>query len=77
MVFTIVVIKMDFKATMGICRKVDSEEKIVIVPQEADILEENQLVVVINSEEFIKLLDNFKDKFEFMETIKNDISSEK
>ena len=68
---------MDFKATMGICRKVDSEEKIVIVPQEADILEENQLVVVINSEEFIKLLDNFKDRFEFMETIKKDISSEK
>ena len=68
---------MDFKATMGICRKVDSEEKIVIVPQEADILEENQLVVIINSEEFIKLLDNFKDRFEFMETIKKDISSEK
>ncbi|MDO8869314.1 MAG: hypothetical protein Q7V10_01045 [Methanobacteriaceae archaeon] len=68
---------MDFKATMGICRKVDSEKKIVIVPQEADILEENELVVVINSEEFIKLLDNFKDKFDFMETIKKDISSEK
>ncbi|PKL67209.1 MAG: hypothetical protein CVV28_07345 [Methanobacteriales archaeon HGW-Methanobacteriales-1] len=68
---------MDFKATMGICRKVNSEEKIVIVPQEADILEENELVVIINSTEFVKLLDNFKDRFEFMETIKKDISSEK
>lgn len=62
---------------MGICRKVNSEEKIVIVPQEADILEENELVVIINSTEFVKLLDNFKDRFEFMETIKKDISSEK
>ncbi|MDO9045886.1 MAG: hypothetical protein Q7U35_11405 [Methanobacteriaceae archaeon] len=68
---------MDFKATMGICRKVDSEEKILIVPQEADILEENELVVIINSKEFIKLLNNFKYRFEFMETIKKDISSEK
>ncbi len=68
---------MDFKATMGICRKVGSEEKIVIVPQEADILKENELVVVINSKEIINLLDNFKDRFEFMETIKKDISSEK
>jgi hypothetical protein len=67
---------MDFKATMGICRKVDSEEKIVIVPQEADILEENELVVVINSKEFMKLLD-IKDRCDFMETIKKDISSEK
>jgi hypothetical protein len=67
---------MDFKATMGICRKVDSEEKIVIVPQEADIFEENELVVVINSKEFMKLLD-IKDRCDFMETIKKDISSEK
>lgn len=67
---------MNFKATMGICRQIDSEEKMVIVPQEIDSLEENQLVVVISSEEFIKIAENFKDRFEFIESVKNDINSE-
>lgn len=66
---------MDFKATMGICRKVDSEEKMVIIPQETNLLEENQLVMIISSEEFIKLAENFKDKFDFVEKIKKDICS--
>jgi hypothetical protein len=68
---------MNFKATMGICRNINSEEKMVVVPQEMDLLEENQLVVIISSEDFIKLAENFKEGFEFLETIKSDISSEK
>jgi hypothetical protein len=68
---------MNFKATMGICRKIDSEEKMVIVPQETDSLEENQLVVVISSEEFIKIAENFKDSFDLMETVKKEIKAEK
>ncbi|HSO26105.1 MAG TPA: hypothetical protein VLR54_05750 [Methanobacteriaceae archaeon] len=68
---------MNFKATMGICRKIESEDKMVIVPQEIDALSENQLVVVISSEEFIKITENFKDRFEFMESVKNEIETEK
>jgi hypothetical protein len=68
---------MNFKATMGICRKIDSEEKMVIVPQETDSLEENQLVVVISSEEFIKIAENFKDSFDLMESVKKEIKAEK
>jgi S-adenosylmethionine hydrolase len=68
---------MNFKATMGICRKIDSEEKMVIVPQETGSLEENQLVVVISSEEFIKIAENFKDSFDLMETVKKEIKAEK
>ncbi len=68
---------MIFKATMGICRKIDSEEKMVIIPQEMDALEENQLVVVISSEEFIKIAENFKDGFDFMESVKKEIKAEK
>lgn len=62
---------------MGICRKIDSEEKMVIVPQETGSLEENQLVVVISSEEFIKIAENFKDRFDFMESVKKEIKAEK
>ncbi len=68
---------MNFKATMGICRKIESEDKMVIVPQEIDALSENQLVVVISSEEFIKITENFKDRFEFMKSVKNEIEAEK
>lgn len=62
---------------MGICRKIDSEEKMVIVPQETGSLEENQLVVVISSEEFIKIAENFKDSFDLMESVKKEIKAEK
>lgn len=62
---------------MGICRKIDSEEKMVIVPQETSSLKENQLVVVISSEEFIKIAENFKDRFDFMESVKKEIKAEK
>lgn len=68
---------MNFKATMGICRKIDSEEKMVIVPQETDSLDENQLVIVISSEEFIKIAENFKDRLDFMESVKKEIKAEK
>jgi len=68
---------MNFKATMGICRKIDSEEKIVIMPQETDLLEENQLVIIICSEEFFKISRNFKNQLEFMESIKCAIDSKK
>jgi len=65
------------KPFMGICRKIDSEEKIAIIPQETDLLEENQLVIIISSEEFYKISGNFKNQLEFMESIKCDIDSKK
>ena len=60
---------MDLKATIGMCRKVDYEEKMIIVPQNSDILEDNQIVMIISAEEFIKLANNAQDVIKFVETV--------
>lgn len=60
---------MDLKATIGVCKNVDYEEKKVIIPKDPDMLEDNQIVLIISAEEFIKLADNTKDLLKYVETV--------
>ena len=50
---------MDLKSSIGICSKVKgSDGKMVVIPQDADMFEENQVVVLITANEF----ENFTDE---------------
>ena len=45
---------MDLKSTIGICSKVKSADgKLVVIPQDADIFEENQVVVLIIANDLV------------------------
>ena len=44
---------MDLKSSIGICSKVkDSDGRMVVIPQDADMFEENQVVVLITANDF-------------------------
>ncbi len=50
---------MDLKSSIGICSKVeDSDGRMVVIPQDADMFEENQVVVLITANDF----ENFTDE---------------
>ncbi len=50
---------MDLKSSIGICSKVEnSDGRMVIIPQDADMFEENQVVVLITATDF----ENFTDE---------------
>ncbi|MBZ2164949.1 hypothetical protein [Methanobacterium spitsbergense] len=49
---------MDLKSSIGICSKVkDSDARMVVIPQDADMFEENQVVVLITANDFEDLTD--------------------
>lgn len=49
---------MDLKSSIGICSKVkDSDGRMVVIPQDADMFEENQVVVLITANDFEDLTD--------------------
>jgi hypothetical protein len=60
---------MNLKATMGVCRKGEYPEKMVVIPQDPDMLEDNQIVLIVSAEEFIKLADNTKDLAKYIKTV--------
>ena len=44
---------MNLKSSIGICSKVkDSDGRMVVIPQDADMFEENQVVVLITANDF-------------------------
>ena len=50
---------MNLKSSVGICSKIQGADgKIVIIPQDADMFEENQTVVLVASSDF----ENFTDE---------------
>ena len=49
---------MDLKSSIGICSKVkDSDGRIIVIPQDADMFEENQIVVLITDNDFKNFTD--------------------
>jgi len=50
---------MELKSSIGICSKVkDSDGRMVVIPQDVDMFEENQVVVLITANDF----ENFTDE---------------
>jgi hypothetical protein len=44
---------MDLKSSIGICSKInDSDGRMVVIPQDSDMFEENQVVVLITANDF-------------------------
>jgi len=45
---------MDLKSSIGICSKFeDADGKIVVIPQDSDMFEENQVVVLITANDLV------------------------
>jgi hypothetical protein len=60
---------MDLKATLGVCRKVEYQEKMVIIPKDPEMLEDDQIVLIVSAEEFIKLADDTQNLAKYIRTI--------
>jgi len=44
---------MEIKSTVGICTKLnDKDDKLVVIPQDGDMFEENQVVILLSATEF-------------------------
>lgn len=62
---------MNLKASVGICRKTDNyDDKLVILPKDPDIFDNNEFVVVISADEFSNFTDGINGLIKFMESVK-------
>jgi hypothetical protein len=64
---------MDFKASLGVCRDCqdkEGEEKLVVIPQDPELFDKNELVVIISAEKFRELSHDLTKLIEFMESAK-------
>jgi hypothetical protein len=58
---------MDLKTSVGICAKIQgADDKLVIIPQDADKFQENQVVVLVAAEEFEKFSDEMNALIKFV-----------
>ncbi|MCC7558034.1 MAG: hypothetical protein KO217_05005 [Methanobacteriaceae archaeon] len=62
---------MKFNASIGVCRRVEDSKEVVIIPKEPDLYENNDLVIVIKSEDFFKISDDMSKLIKFIEDVKN------
>ncbi len=52
---------MEIKSTVGICTKLhDKEDKLVVIPQDGEMFEENQVVILFSATEFENFSDEIK-----------------
>ncbi len=62
---------MNLKASVGICRKTDHyDDKLVILPKDPDIFDNNEFVVIISADEFSNFTDGISGIIKFMESVK-------
>jgi hypothetical protein len=60
---------MEINSTVGICTKIqDSEGKLVVVPQDVDMFEENQVVILLSAKEFESFSDEIKSFINFVKS---------
>jgi hypothetical protein len=58
---------MNLKSSVGICSKIQgSDGNIVIIPQDADMFEENQAVVLVAASDFENFTDEMKALIKFV-----------
>ncbi|MTK63487.1 MAG: hypothetical protein F8N15_02860 [Methanobacterium sp.] len=60
---------MEIKATVGVCTKLknNNEDRMVVVPNDGEMFEENQMVLVISAEEFENLSCELKSMINMVE----------
>lgn len=60
---------MNLKSSVGICSKIQgSDGNIVIIPQDADMFEENQAVVLVAASDFENFTDEMKALIKFVQS---------
>lgn len=62
---------MKFNASIGVCRRLENNKEMVVIPKEPDLYEDNDLVLLINSKDFFKLSEDISMLIKFIEDIKN------
>ncbi len=61
---------MDIKSSVGICTKLqDFGGKLVVIPQDSDMFEENQIVVLLAAKDFESFTDEIKALVKFVESV--------
>jgi hypothetical protein len=61
----------NLKASVGICRKTDNnEDKLVILPKDPAMFDNNEFVVIIGADEFLNFADDVDGIIKFMESVK-------
>ncbi|MGC9517127.1 MAG: hypothetical protein ACP5C3_05450 [Methanomicrobiales archaeon] len=64
---------MIFNASIGVCRKVERDDELVIIPQDQHLYNDNDLVLVISTKDFSKLSNDIDKIIKLIEEIhKND-----
>jgi hypothetical protein len=64
---------MDFKASLGICRNCQDkggDHKLLVVPQDPELFEKNELMVIISAADFKELTHDLKKLIRFLESAK-------
>ena len=60
---------MNLKSSVGICSKIQGTDgKIVIIPQDADMFEENQTVVLVDASDFENFTDEMNALIKFVKS---------
>jgi hypothetical protein len=60
---------MNLKSSVGICSKIQgSDGKLIIIPQDADMFEENQVVVLVAASDFENFTDEMKALIKFVQS---------
>jgi hypothetical protein len=60
---------MEINSTVGICTKIQSSDgKLVVVPQDEDMFEENQVVILLSANEFESFSDEIKSFINFVKS---------
>lgn len=60
---------MEINSTVGICTKIQgSDGKLVVVPQDEDMFEENQVVILLSANEFESFSDEIKSFINFVKS---------
>ncbi len=60
----------DLKTSVGICTKVKGDGELVIIPQDPDMFDENQVVVIIAGSDFENFTDDMHALIKLVETAK-------
>ena len=64
---------MNLKASIGICRKTDNyDDKLVVLPKDPDIFDNNEFVVIISADEFSNFTEGINGLINFMKSVKQE-----
>jgi chemotaxis regulatin CheY-phosphate phosphatase CheZ len=64
----------DLKASMGICKNLPGyKDKLIIIPENTDRFKSNDLVVVIQAQDFQNFTEGINVIIKFMESVKEDV----